>query len=161
MEIDERLNLDKRRNDRAFCVCFDSLDEAPAGFYELQDKIRDELEKELMGQFKDGIEPPLIKGARPSNKWFYIDWDMHGSERVPIDVTDNILGDKLLGIIMAHLEKWEPRYCVIGVVYRKEMEGKNYMGRFVVNRDEIAVEESLAELWSEQVQFMTIEERKQ
>jgi hypothetical protein len=158
-EMDERLELDKRRTDMAFCICFESLEEAPAGFYKLQDKIRDGLEEELMAKFKEGFEPPRFEWSSPSNKWFYFDTDMHGSERIEIELTDNIIGDKLLGVIMAYLEKCESRYCVIGVVYRKELKGKNYMGRFVITRNEIAVEESLAELWTKQVQFLEIEER--
>jgi hypothetical protein len=37
------------------------------------------------------------------------------------------------------------------------MESDNYLGRFVVNLDEIAVEESLADTWSKQIKFMEIE----
>ena len=37
------------------------------------------------------------------------------------------------------------------------MKGINYVGRFVLNLEEIAVEESLVEIWSRQVQFLTIE----
>jgi hypothetical protein len=84
---------------------------------------------------------------------------MHGSERIQIDLTDNIIGDKLIGIIMAYLEKCAPSFCVIGVVYKEELKGKNYLGRFVINGEEIAVEESLAELWAKQTQFMEIEEK--
>jgi hypothetical protein len=51
-EMDERLNLDKRRNSRAFCVCFNTLDEAPAGFYDRQNELRDGLEKEFLGKFQ-------------------------------------------------------------------------------------------------------------
>jgi hypothetical protein len=158
-ELDERLNLDKRQNERAFCLCFDSLDEAPPGFYKLQDEIRDGLEEDFMAQFKEGEEPPEFSWASPTNKWFYFDTDMHGSERIEIELTDNIIGDKLLGVIMAYLEKCVAHYCVIGVVYREELKGKNYMGRFVVTRDEIAIEESLMELWTNQVQYMEIEKR--
>lgn len=35
-ELDERLELDKRKNHRAFCVCSQTLEEAPDGFYDLQ-----------------------------------------------------------------------------------------------------------------------------
>jgi hypothetical protein len=145
-ELDERMNLDKRKNDRAFCLCFDTLDEAPAGFYDRQNELRDGLEKEFCTNFEEGYEAPRYEWANPSNKWFYFDGDMHGSERIDIEITDNIIGDKLLGIIMAYLEKSAPNYCVIGAIYRKELKGKNYMGRIVINRDEIAVEESLVEI---------------
>jgi len=37
------------------------------------------------------------------------------------------------------------------------IEGSKYVGRFVINLDEIAVEASLAEIWSKQVLFMAIE----
>jgi|HubBroStandDraft_1064217.scaffolds.fasta_scaffold478335_2 hypothetical protein len=85
---------------------------------------------------------------------------MRGSERIVIELTDNIIGDKLLGVIMAYLEKCTARYCVIGVVYNEETKGNNYIGRFVINRDEIAVEESLAGLWSRQVKIMEIDEKR-
>jgi hypothetical protein len=155
--MDERLNLDKRRDRRAFCVCFESLDEAPEGFYERQDELRDGLEKEFWMAFPEGKEPPQFQWASPTNKWFYFDGDMHGSERIEIELTDNIIGDKLLGVIMAYLEKGATGYCVVGVVYNEEQKGNNYIGRFVLNRDEIAVEKSLAGLWSRQVKFMEIE----
>jgi hypothetical protein len=157
-ELDERLNLDKRRNNRAFCLCFDSLDEAPADFYKLQDKIRDGLEKEFWASFQEGKEPPRYKWeTSPTNKWFFFDGDMHGSERMVIELADNIIGDKLLGIIMAYLEKSAPSYCVVGEVFRGELTGKNYKGRIVINCEEIAVEESLVQLWTKQVHYMEIE----
>ncbi|HSY43353.1 MAG TPA: hypothetical protein VK811_05540 [Candidatus Acidoferrum sp.] len=159
-ELNERLNLDKRRNSRAFYLCFETLDEAPAGFYERQNELRDGLEKEFWTNFEEGKEDPghgLIKIVY--NKWFFFDGDMYGSERIDIEITDNIIGDKLLGIIMAYLEKSAPNYCVIGAVYREKLTGKNYLGRFVVTCEEIAVEESLVELWTNQVQYMEIEKR--
>ena len=162
IELDERLNLDKRRNERAFCLCFDSLEEAPPVFYKIQDKIRDGLEEELMEKYKEGWEAPRFKWqTSPTNKWFCFKTDMFGSERIVVEITDNILGDKLLGIIMAYLEKCSSPYCVVGVVYKQAMEGEKYMGRLVINNNEIAVEESLVELWTNQVQYMEIEKRKQ
>jgi hypothetical protein len=63
-EMDERLNLDKRRNARAFCICFESLEEAPEGFYKQQDQIRDGLEEEFLAKFKEGNEPPPVQMAK-------------------------------------------------------------------------------------------------
>jgi hypothetical protein len=161
-EIDERMNLDKRQNSRAFYLCFKTLEEAPEGFYDRQNELRDGLEKEFWESYKEGKEEPdeeeLVPWVR--NKWFYFDGDMYGAERIDIELTDNIIGDKLLGTVMAYLEKNAPNYCVIGAVYKEQMKGKNYMGRFIVTGDEIVVEESLAELWSKQVKIMEIEERK-
>jgi hypothetical protein len=37
------------------------------------------------------------------------------------------------------------------------LSSNDYIGRFVINLDEIAVEESLADTWSKQVKFMEIE----
>lgn len=159
-EMDERLNLDKRQNSRAFCLCFESLDEAPEGFYDQQDELRAGLEKEFWANFAEGKEPVESDWETPTNKWFYFDGDMHGSERIEIELADTIIGDKLLGVIMAYLGKGATGYCVVGVVYNEELKGNNYVGRFVLNRDEIAVEESLAELWSRQVKIMEIEIRK-
>lgn len=159
-EMDERLNLDKRQDSRAFCLCFESLHEAPEGFYEQQNEFRDGLEKEFWANFAEGKELSESSWESPSNKWFYFDGDMHGSERIEIELTDNIIGDKLLGVIMAYLEKGATGYCVVGVVYNEKQKGNNYIGRFVMNRDEIAVEESLVELWSRQIKFMEIEEKR-
>lgn len=160
-EIDERLNLDKRQNSRAFCLCFRTLDEAPEGFYKKQDEFRKGLEKEYWAQFEEGREANRYKWQVSStNKWFFFNTDMHGSERMIVELTDNIIGDKLLGITMAYLEKKAPNYCVIGAVYNEENKGNNYIGRFVMTSGEIVVEESLAELWSKQVKIMEIEERK-
>jgi hypothetical protein len=159
-EIDERMNLDKRQNSRAFYLCFKTLEEAPEGFYDRQNELRDGLEKEFWESYKEGKEEPRYKWANPDNKWFYFDGDMYGAERIDIELTDNIIDDKLLGIVMAYLEKNAPNYCVIGAVYKDEMTGKNYMGRFIVTTDEIVVEGSLAELWAKQVRIMEIEERK-
>ena len=161
-EIDERLEMDKRRKSRAFCICFSSLEEAPNGFYDLQDKIRDELEKEFWANFDDGIDRSRFHSWESGalHTQFHFNGDMFGSERIEVEIIDKILGDKLIGVIMSYLEKCPSRYCVIGSVYREQMKGNNYIGRFVINLDEIAVEESLADVWSKQIQFMEIEERK-
>ena len=161
-EIDERLELDKRQNSRAFCLCFKTLDEAPDGFYDLQDKIRDGLEKEFWASFDDGIDRSRFQSweSGAMHTQFCFDSDMFGSERIEVEIVDEILGDKLIGVIMSYLEKCPPRYCVMGAVYREQMNGDKYIGRFVMNLDEIAVEESLADVWSKRVQFMEVEERK-
>ena len=43
-ELDDRLQLDKRSDDAAFCRVFESEDELPAGFFDQQDAIRDGLD---------------------------------------------------------------------------------------------------------------------
>jgi hypothetical protein len=55
-ETDERLELDKRKSSRGFGVCFDSLEEAPGGFYKAQDEIRNGLQKEFWLAFDNGAE---------------------------------------------------------------------------------------------------------
>ena len=157
-EIDERLELDKRKNNRAFCVCFNSLDEAPADFYNLQDKIREGIQNEFWLNFDKGKENLSI------NPWdsdlFFFNTDIFGSERLVVEVSSEILGDKLIGVILSYLEKFSSRYCVVAAVYRGMQRGSEYLGRFVINRDEIAVEETLAEVWAKQIKFMELEERK-
>lgn len=157
-EIDERLELDKRRNSRAFCICFNSLEEAPDGFYDLQDKIRDGIQKVFWLNFDDGVEHLRV------NPWesetFFINPDMFGSERIVVELSAEILSDKLIGLIMSYLEKCPSRYCVIAAVYRGMQRGSEYLGRFVMNLNEIAVEESLVDVWSKQIQFMEIAERE-
>jgi hypothetical protein len=154
-ELDERLELDKRQDRRAFCVCFKTLEEAPKEFYELQDKIRNGLQREFWLNFDDGAEH-LRRKPWDSNKFFF-NTDMFGSERLVVDMSKEILGDKLIGLIMSYLEKFPSRYCVVGTVLENMERGSEFVGRFVINLDEIAVEESLADTWSKQVKFMEIE----
>ena len=65
-----------------------------------------------------------------------------------------LLSDKLLGIIMSYLEKCPSRNGVNTAVCRGGMKGANYLGRFVINREEIAVETSLSDIWRQQIKFM-------
>jgi len=159
-DIDQRLLLDKRKSKIAFCRNFDSESDIPAGFYEQQDKIRDDLEKEFFAKFNDGKD----RSELPTWKWstshelFYFTAELINSERIIIELSSEILNDRLLGVILSYLEKFSPQYCVIAAVCSgKNMLGKNYIGRFVINLQEIAVEESLVEIWSKQVRFLEIE----
>jgi hypothetical protein len=156
-ELDERLELDKRRNNHAFCVVFKTLDEAPDGFYDLQRKISDGLEKEFCANFEGGYEAPRYEWANPTNKWFCFNGDMFGSERIVIEMSKEILGDKLLGVILSYLEKHAISYCLTADVYESMERNSQFLGRFVINLEEIAVEESLADIWAKQVKFMEIE----
>jgi hypothetical protein len=159
-EIDQRLALDKRKTKAAFCRGFESESEIPFGFYDQQDKIRDGLEKEFFEKFDDGVDRSNLvpwKGYI-SHTFFYFPAELICSERIIIELSSEILDDKLLGVILAYLEKASPQYCVIAAVFSgRNLTGQNYIGRFVINLEEIAVEESLVEVWSKQVQFMTIE----
>src|ERR1700682_4415450 len=96
-ELQQRMQLDKRRDPRGFSCVFESLDEAPLGFYDLQDKIRDGLEKELWANFDDGIDRSGVKPWQSAamHTWFHLNSDMFGSERIYMSLTPNILGDKL------------------------------------------------------------------
>lgn len=157
-EIDERLRLDKRKNSKAFCRYFDSEEELPAGFYDLQDKIRDGLEKVFWENFDDKADRSQLPSWRkPMNKFFFFSAELLISERIIIELSIEILDDKLIGLIMSYLEKYASSYCVIGAVHSEEIKGEKYIGRFVINLDEIAVEESLADIWARQVKFMEIE----
>ncbi|HTV41863.1 MAG TPA: hypothetical protein VMF08_14875 [Candidatus Sulfotelmatobacter sp.] len=154
-EINERLELDKRKSSRGFGVCFDSLEEAPNGFYKTQDEIRNGLQKEFWLAFDNGAEHLRYKPW--DSKFFYFNTDMFGSERMVVEISKAIFSDKLIGLILSYLEKCSSRYYVIASVYENLDKGSQYLGRFVINLNEIAVEESLAAIWSQQVKFMEIE----
>ena len=158
-QIDKRLRLDKRKNSEAFCNSFNSENELPPKFFDLQDKIRDAIEKEFWKTFDDGIDRSQFKqwesGAMHSQ--FYFSAELIASERIIIEMSDEILGDKLIGLLMSFLEKCSSRYCVIGVVFRGMLTGSNYVGRFVINTDEIAVEESLVDIRTKQIRIMEVD----
>jgi hypothetical protein len=157
-ELDERLELDKRKNHRAFCICFKTLEEAPDGFYDLQRKISDGLEHLFRANFDDGVDRSHLK---PWQMWqhnfFCFNGDMFGSERIVVEMSKEILADKMIGLVLAHLEKTAPSYCLTADVYESMERQSQFLGRFVINLDEIAVEESLADIWSRHVKFMEIE----
>lgn len=159
VEIDLRLKLDKRRDPRAFCRCFDSLDEAPVGFYDLQNEIRKELDKIFWTNFDDHIDRSHFASWEPGamHTLFCFNTDMIGADQIVVEIVDKILGDKLVGVILAYLEEQAFSYCVIAVVYKEMINGKNYIGRVVINLNEIAVEESLFHVWSDQVRIMEVE----
>jgi hypothetical protein len=160
-ELDRRLTLDKKTSKEAFCCNYYESDETlPVGFCELQDKIRDGLEAQVVAKFgdtetcaeSDNFGLPIL------HENFFFSADAINSERIIIEINNKILNDVLLGIILSFLSKSAPQYCLIAAVYTgKNMEGTNYIGRCVINVEEIAVEESLAELWSKQVQLLEIE----
>lgn len=159
-DLDRRLRLDKRTANEAFCRNFDVEADIPVGFFDQQDRIRNNLEKEFFVKFDDGKN----RSKLPSWKWatshelFFFPAELIGSERIIIELSSEILDDRLLGVILSYLETFSPPYCVIAAVYLgRNMDGKDYVGRFVINLDEIAVEESLTAIWSRQVQFLPIE----
>jgi len=157
-EIDDRLALDKRRDVRAFYRYFEPDEELPSGFHDLQDKIRDGLGKEFWTNFDDGIDRSnLPTWEMRINTWFFFPAELVNCELVKVEMSDEILGDKLIGITLAYLEKCPARYSMGAAVYRGIQKGREYLGRFVINLEEIAVEESLADTWSKQVKFMEIE----
>jgi hypothetical protein len=160
-ELDRRLILDKKISREAFCCNYYESDEAiPAGFCELQDKIRDGLEAQVVAQFGDteAVAESDNFGLPIFHENFFFPADSINSERIIIELNCKILTDKLIGLILSYFEKLSSPYCVIVAVFSgKGMKGTNYIGRFVLNLEEIAVEESLAEIWSEQVQFLAIE----
>lgn len=156
-EIDERLAIDKRRDARAFNRYFD-VEELPAGFHDLQDKIRDGLEKEFWANFDDGVDRSKLASWKIHiNTWFFFPAELMNCELVILEMSNEILGDKLVGLIISYLEKCPSRYSINAAVYREMVKGSEYLGRFVINLDEIAVEESLADTWSKQVKIMEIE----
>ncbi len=160
-ELDHRLKLDKKISKGAFCYNYYESDEMiPAGFCELQDKIRNGLEAQVVAKFGDaGVILELDSFGLPiMHENFFFPADPVNSERIILELNCKILSDNLIGLILSYLEKLSSHYCIIAAVFSgKGMKGTNYIGRFVVNLEEIAVEESLAEIWSKQVQFLAIE----
>lgn len=156
-EIDERLKLDKRHAFQAFCRNFNLEDELPFGFYDLQNQIRDGLENVFQKKFDDGIDKSHLKPWKKENIFFYFPAELIPSERVIIEISNEILQDKLVKIIINYLEKCPYRYCIIAAVYGGMQKGSKYIGRFLINLDEIVVEESLAAVWSSQMKCMKIE----
>ncbi len=157
-DIDERLALDKRRDTRAFSRCFESGERLPAGFYDLQDKIRNDLEIEFWTNFDDGIDrSKLASWKAPVNELFFFSADLIHCEQIRIEIGKEILGDKLIGLIMSYLEKCPSRYSMVVAVYTGMEKGSEYLGRFVINSEEIAVESSLCDVWYKQVRFIEIE----
>lgn len=140
-----------------FCRNFESKSDLPVGFYDQQDKIRDDLEKEFFAKFKDAKDHSDLNTWQ-SYKSFFFPADLMNSEKVIIELSSEILGDALIGLILSYIEKFSSNYCVIVEVFLgRNIKGKNYVGKFVVNLEEIVVEESLAKIWSKQVQFLAIE----
>ena len=159
-DIDRRLALDAGQAKEAFCRNFESDAEVPAGFYDLQDEIRKGLRKEFWEKYDDGKDRSKLKPWQlaTSHELFFFPGDLINSERMIIELSSEILHDSLIGLILSYLEKFSPTYCVmVAVCSGRNMKGSNYIGRFVINLKEIAVEESLVEVWSQQVQFMEIE----
>jgi len=160
-ELDRRLILDKKISKEAFCCNYYGSDKTvPVGFCELQDKIRDGLEAEFWAKFDGDQERPKVDsyGLSIFHECFSFPADPINSERIIIELCSKILNDVLVGLILSYLEKTSSQYCVIVAVSLGEnMEGSSYIGRLVVNLDEIAVEEPLVEIWSKQVQFLAIE----
>jgi hypothetical protein len=159
-EMDERLRLDKRTEPSAFCRSFVSDEEFPPGFFDQQDRIREGLEKVLWANFDDGIDRSRYKawesGAMHSQ--FYVLAEKFGSERMIVEISEEILADKLIGLIWAYLEKCGAPYCVIGSVQRGMMGDGVYLGRFVMTMQEIVVEESLSDAWSRLIKYLEFEE---
>jgi hypothetical protein len=160
VDLDRRLILDKKISKAAFCCNYYESDEMiPAGFCELQDKIRDGLEAQVVAKFGD---PDVVLesdnfGLPIMHEKFFFPADPINSERIIIEINYKIVNDELLEIIKSFLSKSAPQYCLIVAVYTgKSMNGPNYIGRFVINVEEIAIEESLAETWSKQVQCFPI-----
>ncbi|HVM63177.1 MAG TPA: hypothetical protein VMV72_20120 [Verrucomicrobiae bacterium] len=160
-EIDERLALDKRFSDAAFCVGFEVESEIPAGFCDLQDKIRDGLEREFIEKFDDREDRSKPWELNGSHELFDFPADLIPSERIVVWLGSDILSDRLLGVVLGYLERCRSGYCVIAAVCSgREIVGRNYLGRFVLNLEEIAVEESLAPTWTKQVHLLPIDEER-
>ena len=161
-ELDQRLALDKRRDARAFYTYYLLDEELPAGYLDLQDKIRDGLEQEYWRNFDDGIDRSQLEtfGLAAMHSQFFFPAEPLPCELITIEMSHELLCDKLLGIIVSYLEKCPSSYCVTTAIFRGGLKGTNYLGRFVINRDEVAVEAALSDIWRRQIKFMELEDRK-
>ncbi len=156
-QLDQRLALDKRHDDRAFYRYFEPKENLPDGYYDLQDRIRHELEKIFWDNFDDGIDRSNQKPWKVRSNNFFFPAELRNYEQIQIEMSNRILGDRLIGLLMRYLEKCDSEYCVLGSVYDGEITGSKYVGRFLVNRHQIVVEETLARTWASKVRFMEIE----
>ena len=100
-EIDVRLELNRAHDQRAFCRNFEPEEKLPPKFYSFQDKIIHDLVAVLNSKYENGGD-----GAG-SWEWnlFYIPQEPIPSERILIEVSSEILDDKLIGLILPYLEK--------------------------------------------------------
>ena len=158
-ELDRKLAFDQMKAGNGFCCGYQDESEIPAGFYDLQDKIRDGLEKAFFSSFDDGKDRSCLASWKVSgsHKWFFFPAEPISAEEIIIELSTEIFGDKLIGLILAYLEKCKCKYCVVVAVYEGEIKGRTYLGRFVINSEEIAVEDTLAEVWSKRVQLFDFE----
>jgi hypothetical protein len=159
-DMDQRLRLDKRQDARGFCRNFASEPELPAGSDDLQETIRNELADAFFANFDDGINrAKLPSWRRMASALFFFPSEMIEAERIVIEISSEILGDKLLGLIRSCLEKHGGGYCVMLAVFYGEQKASNYIGRGVINLDEIAVESSLWAIWCKKVPSLELAAR--
>src|ERR1700744_4977727 len=119
-ELDHRLKLDKKISKGAFCYNYYESDEMiPAGFCELQDKIRNGLEAQVVAKFGDaGVILELDSFGLPiMHENFFFPADPINSERLIVEINYKILNDELLEIIKSFLSKSAPQYCLNVAVY--------------------------------------------
>jgi len=109
-EIDLRLGLDRLHDQGAFCSCFESEESLPPDFYSTQDKIRDGLEAVLNSNYENG--------GLWEWKLFYVSAEPILSERILVELSSEILDDRLIGLLLSYLEKSAVSYCIIVSVYK-------------------------------------------
>ncbi len=110
-DLDERLDLDRRRDRRAFCICFETLEEAPKEFYDFQFETGEGLSQEFWKHFEgENQQVPSKSWKSKMAENFCFNTDMFGSERLVFEINHTILGDKLLGLVLSYLEKNVPAF---------------------------------------------------
>src|ERR1043165_3289869 len=102
-EIDTRLNLDRNVDQNGFCRNFYGNDSPPANFYQEQDTIRDGLERTLNCHYENGDDWNL----------FFMPADFIPSERIIVEISNEILANNLIQLILNYLKETSPGYCVI------------------------------------------------
>lgn len=158
-EIEQRLQLDARVDSGAFCKSYNSSSEVPADFYYAQNELRNSLEEVFWQNFDDGIDRSGVRSweREAMSTLFYFVSDLIGAEQIAIQISEKILSDKSIGVILSYLAKQSSDYAVILIVHEGSLDEDNQIGCIVVNQYEIAIDERLTDLWREHVKWFDIE----
>jgi hypothetical protein len=105
-------------------------------FYALQDSLRVKLEKMLTSSFGANI---------------FVSDRLWPNESFKVDMSQQILSPQLIAADLSFLQSEAPSHCIVSAVYRDlEVIGSSYFGRILISEREIAVEESLKNIFKKQ-----------
>lgn len=104
-------------------------------FFETQDNLQRKLEKTLTSIYGSNV---------------FVSDRLWSNESLKIEMAQQILSSRLIEAILSFLKEEAPTYCIVSAVYRDlEVIGSPYLGRILISEREIAVEESLKEIFKE------------